>query len=172
MSDATTGELGACCDVDDVVARIVELRGPTSTGTLHRLLYFAQGWHLAWEGVPLFAAPLVAWASGPVVADVFAQHRGVYRIDTWPAGDAAAVQGASAATVAEVVGSYGLLDSDVLHDLARSDRPWVGARRGLGPAERGGEVIDLDDLAEFYAALDLDESAVPVAQFASAGSHA
>jgi hypothetical protein len=32
-------------------------------------------------------------------------------------------------------------------------------------------VIDLDDLAEFYAALDLDESAVPVTEFAGTGSH-
>ena len=33
---------------------------------LQKLCYYAQGWHLALQGKPLFAARLEAWAHGPV----------------------------------------------------------------------------------------------------------
>lgn len=42
---------------------------------LQKLLYFAQGWHLARHGTPLFSDPIEAWQYGPVVPDVYQQYR-------------------------------------------------------------------------------------------------
>nr|WP_255365881.1 type II toxin-antitoxin system antitoxin SocA domain-containing protein [Corynebacterium sp. NML130628] len=33
---------------------------------LYKICFFAQGWHLAWTGLPLFEGELQAWAKGPV----------------------------------------------------------------------------------------------------------
>jgi uncharacterized phage-associated protein len=41
---------------------------PMTMPRLHKLLYFCQGWHLAWYARPLFADPIVAADDGPVVA--------------------------------------------------------------------------------------------------------
>lgn len=41
---------------------------------LQKLLYFAQGWHLARYGKPLFNAPIVAWDLGPVVKEVYSRY--------------------------------------------------------------------------------------------------
>ena len=47
-------------------------RGDLATNMrLQKLLYFAQGWHLARYGKPLFDAPLKAWKWGPVVPEVY-----------------------------------------------------------------------------------------------------
>ncbi|MBQ1164076.1 DUF4065 domain-containing protein, partial [Streptomyces sp. A73] len=43
---------------------------------LQKLCYFAYGYHLAWEGRPLFREPFEAWANGPVVYDLYDQHLG------------------------------------------------------------------------------------------------
>ena len=40
---------------------------------LQKLLYYAQGFHLAVHGEPLFHDPIVAWSHGPVVPEVY--HR-------------------------------------------------------------------------------------------------
>ncbi|MBQ1164348.1 DUF4065 domain-containing protein, partial [Streptomyces sp. A73] len=40
----------------------------------------AYGYHLAWEGRPLFREPFEAWANGPVVYDLYDQHRGRYNL--------------------------------------------------------------------------------------------
>ena len=42
---------------------------------LQKLLYFAQGWHLARYGKPLFSAPLEAWTWGPVVPAVYHAYK-------------------------------------------------------------------------------------------------
>ena len=41
---------------------------------VNKLLYFAQGWHLARHGKPLFSAPLYAWQYGPVVPEVYREY--------------------------------------------------------------------------------------------------
>jgi uncharacterized phage-associated protein len=38
---------------------------------LQKILYFAQGWHLAYFDVPLFEDPIEAWKYGPVVSSVY-----------------------------------------------------------------------------------------------------
>ena len=32
---------------------------------MHKLLYYAQAWSLAWDGVPLFDGRIEAWKNGP-----------------------------------------------------------------------------------------------------------
>lgn len=43
---------------------------------LHKLLYYAQGWHLAVFGEPLFAGRIEAWKHGPVVREVYPTFSG------------------------------------------------------------------------------------------------
>lgn len=42
---------------------------------LQKLLYFAQGWHLARYGRPLFDAEFKAWTYGPVVPSIYSQYK-------------------------------------------------------------------------------------------------
>ena len=46
---------------------------------LQKMLYFAQGWHLARYGEPLFDSRVEAWEHGPVVPDVYATYKGCGR---------------------------------------------------------------------------------------------
>lgn len=46
-----------------------------STMKLQRLVYFAQGWNLAFVGTPLFDEKIEAWASGPVVRELWELHK-------------------------------------------------------------------------------------------------
>lgn len=42
---------------------------------LQKLLYYAQGYHLANYGVPLFNAPIHAWEHGPVVQEIYHKYK-------------------------------------------------------------------------------------------------
>jgi len=42
---------------------------------LLKLLYYAQGYHLANYGVPLFDAPIKAWQHGPIVQDIYQEYK-------------------------------------------------------------------------------------------------
>lgn len=67
--------------VFDVADYILAEQGAMATMKLQKLVYYCQGWHLAWDGEPLFDERIEAWASGPVVPALHAALRGVYRVD-------------------------------------------------------------------------------------------
>jgi uncharacterized phage-associated protein len=64
----------------DVAEHILAEQGEMSTMKLHKLLYFSQGWAMAWTGKPLFPEDFEAWASGPVCRELYDLHRGEYSV--------------------------------------------------------------------------------------------
>ncbi len=54
-----------------------------STVKLQKLVYYSQAWHLVWEDRPLFPERIEAWANGPVVPDLYREHRGDFELTSW-----------------------------------------------------------------------------------------
>ncbi len=48
---------------------------PVTPMQLEKLLYFAQGWHLAKFGTPLFEDDFEAWQYGPVIPEMYRKYR-------------------------------------------------------------------------------------------------
>ena len=48
---------------------------PVTPLQLEKLLYFAQGWHLARFGKPLFEDDFQAWDYGPVIPEVYQKYK-------------------------------------------------------------------------------------------------
>jgi uncharacterized phage-associated protein len=65
----------------DVAAYILQRLGPMTTMKLQKLLYYCQAWSLVWDEEPLFYEAIEAWANGPVVREVFEEHRNMFNID-------------------------------------------------------------------------------------------
>jgi uncharacterized phage-associated protein len=133
---------------------VLQQQGTMTTMKLHKLLYYCQAWSLVWEGEPLFAEPLEAWAFGPVVRDLYELHAGRYEIDVAflqaGRGRPEVLNESQRDTVTAVLHYYGSKPSSWLSDLIRSERPWQEARRGLPERERGHHEISLASLAEYY----------------------
>src|SRR5262252_3781814 len=60
----------------DVAHYILDKKGELEAKKLHKLCYYAQGWHLAWEGTALFGDDFEAWVEGPASRDLYDKHRG------------------------------------------------------------------------------------------------
>ena len=64
-------------NVNDVANFFIETAGDESDMTnlkLNKMLFFAQGVHLARTGTPLFDDPIEAWRYGPVVPDIYYKY--------------------------------------------------------------------------------------------------
>lgn len=60
-----------------VASEIRRRRPRVGTAKLHKLLYYVQGYHLAWNDRPAFDDAIQAWEMGPVVAALWrAEKRG------------------------------------------------------------------------------------------------
>lgn len=137
----------------DVAAYILERPGKLTAMKLQKLVYYAQAWSLVWDEKPLFGEPIEAWVNGPVVRELYDQHRGLFEVESWPSGDSSKLDETQRETIDAVLEFYGPKSSQWLSDLTHQEDPWREARRGLAPHERGRHEITHASLAEYYGGL-------------------
>lgn len=139
----------------DVAAYILDRQGEMTTWKLQKLVYYAQAWHLVWQENPLFHEPIEAWANGPVVPDLYRNHRGDFTLtrSRLNAGDPSNLTEAQKVVIDTVLDFYGDKTGQWLSELTHSEAPWLNARAGLSPTERGNNRIQLNDMAEYYGGL-------------------
>lgn len=141
--------------VDDVAAAVLEEVGTVDTWKLQKLVYYCQAWHLVWDGEPLFAARIEAWANGPVVPKLYRKHRQAYRVRLWPSGDPGRLTESERETVRAVCDFYGGISGYELSQLTHQEAPWLDARHaaGLGPGQRGNVEVPLGAMLDYYGGL-------------------
>ena len=139
--------------VHDVAAYILDQQGPMSAMKLEKLAYYSYAWHLVWDEERLFDARIEAWANGPVVRELYREHRGKFMIDGWPRGNPQALTPSEQETVRAVLDYYGDKSPAWLSELTHKEAPWHDARRGLAPGERGELPITDESMAEYYSAI-------------------
>jgi uncharacterized phage-associated protein len=139
--------------VHDVAAYILWKQGPMTAMKLQKLVYYSQAWSLVWDDEPLFADDIEAWANGPVVTALYMQHRGMFRVATWPAGNPENLEPHQAETVDLVLDNYGKLAPHELSALTHEEPPWLEARGDLPPGTRGSNVISHATMSEYYGSL-------------------
>ena len=143
--------------VFDVAAYILKKKGIMSTMKLQKLVYYSQAWSMVWDEKPLFEEDIEAWANGPVVRDLFYYHRGRYEIETMEIGNPRLLDQEQRDTVDAVLDYYGDKSAQWLIELTHLEDPWIMAREGLPPLERGDKVIPLDSMADYYSSLPVEE---------------
>jgi uncharacterized phage-associated protein len=97
---------------------------------LQKLVYYAQGFHLAMENSPLFNEPIEAWEHGPVCVPLYHKYKS-WGSDAIPIPcdtDAPCVFNNGTNEVLDLVYmNYGQFSAWKLRDLTHEDVPWVKA---------------------------------------------
>lgn len=120
----------------DVAQYVYDRLGWVDAWRLEKLVYFAQAWHLAWDGRPLFDADFEAWPDGPVERDLHRINK--YQRDghlgrTLPGANPGALTAHSRAIIDAVLAYYGKVSRAQLITLTHDDSPWLHARGDLPP---------------------------------------
>lgn len=139
--------------VHDVAAYILKKRGLMTAMKLQKLVYYSQAWSLVWDEKPLFKEQIEAWANGPVVRSLYGLHSGQFQVDQWKWGNPDALTKDERASVDAVLDFYGDKPSWWLSNLTHQEAPWLNARKGLTPGERGDREISHAAMAEYYGSL-------------------
>jgi uncharacterized phage-associated protein len=147
----------------DVARYLIHLASPEETEDadclsplrLQKLLYYAQGWHLAAYGTPLFTGRIEAWTYGPVVREVYQNFRdyrcqGIPPNQGWEPDNLSARQKAFIRSVWEEYKRYSVT---ALIDMTHSEAPWRTARGPLGPSEGSDAEITPESLRSFFEPL-------------------
>ncbi|GAA3842792.1 hypothetical protein GCM10022243_06560 [Saccharothrix violaceirubra] len=140
-------------NVHDVAAAVLAATGPESPMKLQKLLYYAQGWHLATEHTPLFEARIEAWKRGPVVPEVYYRHEGRSEVCSWHEGDPSRLAARERDVVASVVERYGHFSRHELSEMAHGEEPWRDARGDLPESEPSSAEVSREVMARYFRRL-------------------
>jgi uncharacterized phage-associated protein len=146
--------------VADYIIAFCNERGELITNLkLQKLMYYAQAWHLAFYGEPLFDERLEAWVRGPVQPETYQRFKvfGFQPIVYKP--DASGIPQDVKTYIDEVMKAYGGMGAFELERYTHNEAPWINARGVLPPEEPSNAVISTDDMRQFYKArLDAQEN--------------
>lgn len=96
---------------------------------LQKLVYYAQGFHLALYDEPLFAEPILAWTHGPVIPDLYHAYKdyGSGPIPKPTDLDFCIFSEQQIELLNEVYAVYGQFSAWKLRNMTHEEDPWKGA---------------------------------------------
>lgn len=136
----------------DVAQYVYRRQGWVDAWKLEKLIYFAQAWHLTWDGRPLFPDKFQAWPDGPVQPTVYRVNKYERKSSTvLPGADADALGEYDKAIVDAVLDHYAVLDKETLVDLSH-ELPWQRARGDREANEYCQGELDESDIKRWFTA--------------------
>jgi len=120
---------------------------------LQKLLYYAQGFHLAIQDSPLFMERIEAWVHGPVVPEVYSEfkHFAYNEIDTHYDVRMLDLTEEEKKLLNDVWSIFKSYSGKVLEEMTHNEEPWVNARKGLGTFDYSNERIKKKDIKQYFA---------------------
>lgn len=123
----------------DVAAYIIQkansVRGKKKDLTplkLQKILYYAQGWHLARKGAPLFKSRIVAWQHGPVIKEVYDAYKNRLVVShirpQESVGNVTCLDTDAKEFLDEIWDNYGGKSAWELVGMTHLTQPWIDAR--------------------------------------------
>ncbi len=120
---------------------------------LQKMVYYAQAWHLALYGEPLFDAQFQAWPHGPANYELFKRFED-YKYNPIPAEAANNSLGAIPAEKAEFLDEiwdvFGKYTAKALENMTHVETPWIEARGALPPELASQTVISEETMRDYY----------------------
>lgn len=122
---------------------------------LQKLLYYAQGFHLALFGEPLFGERIKAWRYGPVVPDVWQRFKdaGWSALPPTDNFDPERIEPRIAELLDEVNQVYGQFSATRLRNMTHEEPPWQNAWERDQASASGDNEVSLDDMRAYFAGL-------------------
>lgn len=115
---------------------------------LQKMLYYQQGFHLAYFGTPLFNEDIEAWMYGPVVPSIYEEYKSNGRNGIEPNRELAFSfeQKKELALFNEVCKVYGAYSAIGLMNMTHEEMPWKSTPTGEGE----GHVIAKEKMQSFF----------------------
>lgn len=140
----------------DIAKYITEKAGEEITAMkLQKLMYYSQAWTLVWDEEPLFDEDFQAWANGPVLPNLYAFHRGMFKVNakTFATADSNNLSIRDKENIDRVYSFYGEKSGQWLSQLTHQEKPWLNARGALPAGEPSDQVIPKAEIYEYYSSL-------------------
>jgi uncharacterized phage-associated protein len=141
---------------------ILEMRGKMSHLKLQKLLYFIEGYHLAYFSESLIDDDFEAWVHGPVSEKLYSQLKDksiLYTDISYIQGEGEKIPSITLSKnltleqielINNVLDLYAEESAFSLESITHQQAPWVETRGGLDPGERCEKVIPKEKMKSYF----------------------
>jgi uncharacterized phage-associated protein len=137
---------------------------PSSQLKLQKLVYYSEGWHLAYFEHPLIDEDFEAWVHGPAVRSLWNHYKGKGNyFAEWRLNPEYAerirnyfrqlLQPVQIELIADVLKEYGNKSAYHLESLSHAEAPWREARNGRAQSEHSEAVISKETMKKYYQSI-------------------
>jgi uncharacterized phage-associated protein len=141
-----------CFEVANYYLKLAKESGSfISNLKLQKLVYYAQAWHLANYGEPLFEEDFQAWVHGPAIYALWKKYRKFgwqpISVDPEPLPK---FDDKATALLDAVARVYLPQDAFALELMSHKEDPWVAAREGLASNQNGSTTISKKAIGDYF----------------------
>lgn len=140
-------------EIDIIAEYIIAIGKEITPLALQKILYYAQGFYKAFFEKFLFDDDCQAWVHGPVYTNIYEKYKEFKSANIpiymeYDVGDLIADEKREILDV--IVKYFGYYNGKALEKMAHHETPWIKAREGLLPTENSNNVIDKNDIKEYF----------------------
>jgi len=140
----------------ELIAAYIADRVEVTPLALQKLLYYAQGFYMAFFGKTLINDDCQAWVHGPVYPDIYYKYRDcgrdIIQIDV--DYDIEDILDDDRRELLNAIIKYlGYYNGTALEKMSHIEAPWIMARTGLHPDENSNNIISKKSIKEYFNAV-------------------
>lgn len=144
-------------DALDVAEYVLQLTDCITTMKLQKLVFYSHAYSLVHYGSPLVQGHFEAWKNGPVLPELFQEHRGKFLIAPGEIKkNAGPLCDRSMTIIKLVVKRLGQKTGRELSEMTHSEDPWKDARGTLDSSSASSTQIGNTAIREFYSTRVID----------------
>lgn len=118
---------------------------------LQKILYYAQGYHLAIYDRELFPEDFQAWAHGPVNEKIYNKYKDWgYQCIPKPNNTLKEFDEELIDFLNDIWATFGIYDGKYLEEQTHKEEPWILARKGYGPGMKCTVTISKDSMKQYF----------------------
>lgn len=149
----TTSEFSIESEIELIAEYIIAIGKEITPLALQKILYYAQGFYKAFFGKFLFEDDCQAWVHGPVYVNIYEKYRDFksanISIDIdYDIEDIIADEKREILDV--IIKYFGYYNGKALEKMSHYETPWINARKGLLPTENSNNIINKNDIKEYF----------------------
>lgn len=139
-------------DIDIIIEYILNGFDEITPLALQKLLYYCQGFYIAFFGDYLFNDDCQAWVRGPVYPDVYEKYKpyGCSPIEQLDFEDIEFLDEEKKVFLDVIMKFFGYYSGDALAKMTHLETPWLNSRKGIPDNERSIELIDKKSIESYF----------------------
>lgn len=140
-------------DIFDLAHAFLNIESMTHQ-KLQKLCYYAKAWYLALNDSNLISESFEAWVRGAIQPNLYQEYK-IYGFGYIPMyyNLNYTIPEEFLSFSREIFESYGELSGDELEKLNRTEEPWCNARIGLKPWQNSNNIINENDMKNYYRSI-------------------